>query len=82
MKYIEYVWLGIAGMQIIFLSLQFRNLPTAPLVALMVGITICGFMYSFRRGQRQLIEKREKEELEALEKEVEGTNKEQEQGSD
>ncbi|MEM0996293.1 MAG: hypothetical protein AAGN35_04400 [Bacteroidota bacterium] len=62
MRYVEYIYAAAALGLLIFLALSFGELPLGPRIALMFGIAICSFMYSFRRKQRIIFERIEDEE--------------------
>lgn len=58
MKQIEYVYLGLVAVGIVFLATEFNDLDNKTRILAMVGIAIMAFMYSFRRSSRINMEKR------------------------
>ena len=70
MKYIEYVWLMSIAFLMIYLVKEFEHLKTINLIAIMAGIFVSSYMYTYRRRLRLKEEQRLREEIEKLEKEV------------
>ena len=70
MRYIEYIWLGAAICLMIFMATQYKSFSTMNYVAVVVGILVSTFMFSFRRNQRIAAEKAEAEEVRRIEEEV------------
>lgn len=64
-RLVEYLYLAAAIGGSIYLSLNFKDLPTANKVFLAFMILLCAFMFSFRRKQRQNMEALESEEEES-----------------
>lgn len=56
MKYIEYVYLLLAFMCLIFLGTEFGNLATRQVISVCVAMGIFSFMFAFRRSQRMRME--------------------------
>jgi ABC-type transport system involved in cytochrome bd biosynthesis fused ATPase/permease subunit len=56
MRYLEYAYLLAAVAIVVFMALNFAELPTANKVMLSLGGMLCAFMYSFRRKQRTFME--------------------------
>lgn len=56
MKYIEYVYLMLAIMCLIFLATEFSTLVTRQVVSICIAMGIFSFMFAFRRGQRKRME--------------------------
>ena len=71
LRYIEFVWLGAAIFMLVFLVSNIGDMKTYSMVATIIGIVISSFMFSFRRRQRLLQERAEKEEIEKIEKDLE-----------
>lgn len=71
LKYVEYIWLGVSIVLVIFLGTSVVELKLLNVVGIVIGITIASFMFAFRRRQRLSREKAEQEEMERLEKELE-----------
>lgn len=67
MRYVEYIYLGVAVMLLIFFALKYEHFNTLNTAGLLTAIGICSFMYSFRRQQRLKMEEAEKERLKELE---------------
>lgn len=57
MKYFEILYLAAAAFLAALLVQQYGSLDTTKRVMLVVGIVIFSFMYSFRRSQRQRMER-------------------------
>ena len=66
MKYIEYVYLILAGMVLLFLATDFEDLPRRTVIYLLIAMGIFSFMFAFRRSQRLRFERFEAEELARL----------------
>ncbi len=52
MKYVEYIYLVIVVAIGTYLALRFRDLAIAERIALIGGLLVASFMYSFRKAQR------------------------------
>jgi hypothetical protein len=70
-RYIEYVYLVLALMIVVFMGLNARHMATHQIALTALGAFISAFMFSFRRAQRQSYEKREQEELEEMKRKAE-----------
>lgn len=68
MRYIEYVYLVVAVAVAAFIAMNIKHMAIHQVILTGLGLCIAAFMYSFRRTQRILFEKREQEELEELKK--------------
>ena len=71
LRYVEYIWLGVAVVLLIFLVTSFVELKPINMAGILIGIAIASFMFSFRRRQRLSREQAEQEEIERIEKELE-----------
>ena len=67
MKYIEYVYLALAVMCLIFLAAEFEYLPPKTKYLLLGVIALFSFMFSFRRKQRIRWDRHMQEEMRKLE---------------
>lgn len=67
MKYIEFVYLILALMCLVFLATEWGDLPTRTRIMMMISTGIFSFMFAFRRGQRLRMEARYEAEMRALE---------------
>lgn len=70
MKYFEYTYLAVALGLMVFLIFWYDEMENSNRLALIVGIVISSFMFSFRRSQRIKFEAQEQEELERLKEEA------------
>lgn len=70
MRYIEYIYLGLAGMSLTFLVTEYERLGTMQMTFMLLGMGIFAFMFAFRRKQRQQMEAYEREEMEKIEEEL------------
>jgi hypothetical protein len=68
MRYIEYVYLLIVVVVGAFITTNFKDMAIHQVILTGLGLCIAAFMYSFRRTQRLMYEKREQEELEEMKK--------------
>lgn len=75
MKQIEYIYLALVAVGIVFLATEFNDLSNQTRILAMIGIAIMAFMYSFRRNSRISMEKRWKESEEREEVEEENNSK-------
>ena len=66
MRYIEYVYLVLMGMALIFLATEYQNLDQRTIILMCVSMGIFGFMFAFRRVQRKSMEKRMEEEMDEV----------------
>lgn len=71
MRYIEYIYLAVAVGLVAFFAGNFNDLTTANIIALIAGIIISSFMFSFRRQQRLVIEREERRRLEEMQRQAE-----------
>ena len=62
MKQIEYAYLAVMCIGLIFISMEFKEMSNQARILSMVGVGIMAFMYSFRRNSRIKMEKRWAEE--------------------
>jgi hypothetical protein len=62
MRYLEYIYLIFAGLIAAYIATEYRHLSTFAFVGLCLAAGLMGFMYSFRRNQRHLLEKMEREQ--------------------
>lgn len=69
MKYIEYVYLALAVMCLIFLASEYENMPRTSSYWILGVIALFSFMFSFRRKQRIRWERHMEEEIRKLEEE-------------
>jgi len=63
MKYIEYVYLTLACMSLIFMVTEFERLSQQTVILMCISMGVFAFMFSFRRNQRKVMEKRMEEEM-------------------
>lgn len=66
MRYIEYVYLGLALMSLTFLATEFETLSQRTVILMCVSMGIFAFMFAFRRGQRLSMERRMAEEMDDI----------------
>ncbi len=71
MRYFEYIWLASICFLMIYLVKEFEHLKTLNVVAIVIGIFISSYMYTYRRGRRIKEEQRLRKEVEQIEKELE-----------
>lgn len=70
MRYIEYVYLVLAGMSFTFMVTEYERLNGQRITFVLLALGIFAFMYTFRRSQRIRFEKMEAEQIEELEEEM------------
>ncbi len=70
MRYFEYTYLAVSIGLIVFLTFWYDEMENSNRLALIIGIVISSFMFSFRRQQRRKLEEAERREIEQLEEEV------------
>jgi uncharacterized membrane protein len=68
-RFIEYLYLLAAIGASAYLAAHFKHLPLSNKVFLAVVIILCAFMFSFRRRQRQALEKIDSRDSSAAEQE-------------
>lgn len=66
MRYIEYVYLILAGMSLTFLATEFDSLSQRTVILMCVSMGIFAFMFAFRRAQRKSMEQRMEEEMDEI----------------
>ncbi|GAB4402974.1 MAG: hypothetical protein OHK0039_01550 [Bacteroidia bacterium] len=76
MKYIEYLYLTLAIMCLIFLLVEYEQLMTSNMVALLVAMAIFSFMFTFRRRQRKQMEAMYEAEIRRLQEEEDAADDE------
>lgn len=64
MRYLEYIYLLFAGLIAAYIATEYKHLSTFAFVGLCLAAGLMGFMYSFRRNQRLLFEKMDREQAE------------------
>ena len=65
MRYLEYVYL-LCGLGLaIYLGMNLSNMEIGAKIGFSVAAMLCSFMYTFRRKQRQMMEKMDEEERDA-----------------
>ena len=73
-RYIEYLYLaaavGVSG----YFAVNFKTLPTGRMVFLGFVVLLAGFMYSFRRKQRQMLEELDARGAAEAEKQTDDAN--------
>ncbi|MDP5170284.1 MAG: hypothetical protein NWR72_08555 [Bacteroidia bacterium] len=79
MRYIEFVYLGLAGMSFTFMVTEYERLNGQRLVFVLISMTIFAFMFAFRRSQRKRFELLEQEHVNELEEELANWADEQEE---
>ena len=62
MRYLEYVYLVCGLALAIYLGVNLSEMEIGPKIGLSLGAMLCSFMYTFRRKQRQMMEKMDQEE--------------------
>lgn len=62
MRYLEYIYLAFAALIAAYIATEYKHLSTFAFVGLCLAAGLMGFMYSFRRSQRLLLEKMEREQ--------------------
>ncbi len=62
MRYLEYIYLAFAALIAAYIATEYKHLSTFAFVGLCLAAGLMGFMYSFRRSQRMLLEKMEREQ--------------------
>jgi K+ transporter len=62
MKQIEYIYLGLCIIGIVFLATEFKDMNNLTRILAILGVGIMAFMYAFRRNSRILLEKNWDEE--------------------
>jgi uncharacterized membrane protein len=62
MRYLEYIYLAGAIAIAAYLGTSYQDLPTLTFIGLCIAAGLMAFMYSFRRSQRLLFEKLEREQ--------------------
>lgn len=73
MRFLEYIYLLFAGLIAAYIATEYKHLSTLAFIGLCLAAGLMGFMYSFRRNQRLLFEKMDREQAErdeAIEEEV------------
>ena len=80
MRYIEYIYLVVAGVLLAYLATEYEKMGTTNFIAILAGIGISAFMFSFRRNQRLKFEELDREEF-AKEEEEEAELKEENDGN-
>ena len=78
MRYIEFVYLGLAGMSFTFMVTEYERLNGQRLVFVLISMTIFAFMFAFRRSQRKRFELLEQQHVNELEEELANWAEEQE----
>lgn len=76
MRYFEYVYMAVAVGLVVFLATNYKYFTTLNVIAVMVGIGIASFMFTFRRSQRIMLEAEEARRLE------DGDDSEEEEAED
>lgn len=66
----EYIYLVVAIGLIVFMASNSKHLATTQYIAIVVGILVSSFMYSFRRQQRIAFEREEAREFEELKRQA------------
>lgn len=66
LRYIEYVYLVLAGMSLVFLATEFDSLSQRTVILMCISMGIFAFMFAFRRAQRISMEKRMEEEMDEI----------------
>lgn len=79
MRYIEYIYLILAGMSFTFMVTEYERLSGYRMGFVLLAMGIFAFMFTFRRSQRIRFEKIEAEQMEEMEKELADWAEEQEQ---
>ncbi|MEY3442065.1 MAG: hypothetical protein RLZZ519_346 [Bacteroidota bacterium] len=67
-RYIEYLYLAAAVAVSAYFAVNFKTLPTGRMVFLGFVVLLAGFMYSFRRKQRQMIDELDARDAEEAKK--------------
>ncbi|MEL7341918.1 MAG: hypothetical protein AAGM67_15655 [Bacteroidota bacterium] len=68
--YIEYLYLILMVMAVIFLATEFENLQeTGTIYPILIATGLFGFMYVFRRSQRKQLDKHMEEKYRQMEEE-------------
>lgn len=70
MRYIEYIYLILAGMSFTFMVTEYERLNGYRMGFVLLAMGIFAFMFTFRRSQRIRFEKIEAEQMEEMEKEL------------
>ncbi len=70
MRYIEYVYLILAGMSFTFLVTEYDRLEGHRFFLILLSMGIFAFMFAFRRSQRKRFEAIEAERVEEIEREL------------
>lgn len=79
MRYIEYIYLILAGMSFTFMVTEYERLSGYRMGFVLFSMGIFAFMFTFRRSQRIRFEKIEAEQMEEMEKELADWAEEQEE---
>lgn len=79
MRYIEYVYLILAGMSFTFMVTEYERLNGQRLTFVLLAMGIFAFMFTFRRSQRIRFEKLEEEKMEEMQAEMAEWAEEQEE---
>lgn len=75
MRYMEYIYLMIAVGLCVFLVSGFQDFSLSQKLMVFFAIALTAFMFSFRRKQRLIMERREAEEIEQIKKELDEEEK-------
>lgn len=79
MRYIEFVYLTLAGMSFTFFVTEYDRLEGRQMIFVLLAMGIFAFMFAFRRKQRLAFERLEQAEMDKLEAELADWAEEQEQ---
>ena len=71
MKYFEYVYLVLVVMCLIFLGIEYNELPGKTITFLLIAMFLFSFMFMFRRRQRQRVDEYLEEQRRKLKEELE-----------
>ncbi|MEM7038046.1 MAG: hypothetical protein AAF570_13770 [Bacteroidota bacterium] len=70
MRYFEYIYAVVAVGLVAFLASNAKYMTTMNYIAVIIGILISSFMFTFRRNQRMLFEAEERKRIAELEAEA------------
>lgn len=79
MRYIEYIYLILAGMSFTFMVTEYEHLNGYRVGFVLLSMGMFAFMFTFRRSQRIRFEKIEAEQMEEMENDLADWAEEQDQ---